>query len=80
MAVSTGCQFQSRSGRHCHVLDTPDKAEIVAAAEEAFEELAAPVPRWARLKALASGLATAVRGTGPLAALVVQIEKAVHGF
>jgi len=79
LAVPTGCQFQSRSGRH-FTFWTRDKAEIVAAAEEAFKELAAPVPRWARLKVLASGLATAVRGTGPLAALVVQIEKAVHGF
>ena len=32
------------------------------------------------IKVLASGLAAAVRGTGSLAALAVQIEKAVHGF
>jgi len=48
--VPTGCQFQSRSGPHCHIPDTPDKAEVAATAEEAFEELAAPVPRRARLK------------------------------
>ena len=80
LAVPAGCQFQSRSDPHCHVQDTPDKADVTAMAEEAFEELAAPVPRWARPKIMASGLAAAVRGTGSLAALAVQIEKAVHGF
>lgn len=69
-------QFVDELSRSGHA----DKAELAATAEEACEELAAPAPRWARLKVLASGLAAAVRGTGSLAALAVQIEKAVHGF
>jgi len=69
-------QFVDELSRSEHA----DKAELAATAEEAYEELGAPAPRWARLKVLASGLAAAVRGTGSLAALAVQIEKAVHGF
>ncbi len=57
-----------------------DRAELAAAAEEACQELSEPAPRWARLKILASGLASAVRGTGALAALAVQIEQAIHGL
>lgn len=57
-----------------------DRAELAATAEEACQELSEPAPRWARLKILASGLASAVRGTGALAALAVQIEQAIHGL
>lgn len=52
LAVPAGWQFQSRSGPHCHVQDTPGKADVTAMAEKVFEELAAPVPRCARLKIL----------------------------
>ena len=69
-------QFVNELSRSGHA----DGAELAATAEEACGELAAPAPRWARLKVLTSGLASAVRGTGTLAALAIQIEKAVHGF
>jgi len=55
-------------------------AELAAVAGEVGQELAAPAPRKTRLQILASGLAAAVRGTGPLAALAIQIEQAIHGL
>jgi hypothetical protein len=69
-------QFIGELARSGHA----DRVELAATAEEACQELAGPAPRRARLKILASGLAAAVKGTGLMAALAVQIEQAMHGL
>jgi hypothetical protein len=62
-----------RSGR-------PDRTDLIEAAEDAREELAAPAPRTGKLKVLVAGLGRAVAGATSLATLTAAIEKAVHGL
>ena len=68
--------FIAELGRIGH----PDLAELAEVVDEARQELAAPVPRLARLRVLAKGLASAVVGATSLAALASQIEQAIHGL
>jgi hypothetical protein len=63
----------ARSGR-------ADRADLIEAAEDAREELAAPAPKLGKLKMLAAGLGRAVAGASSLAALAEAIERAVHGL
>jgi hypothetical protein len=63
----------ARSGR-------PDGQDLTDLAVDVRSELATPTPRIPRLKALASGLASAVAGASSLATLASQIEQAIHGL
>lgn len=69
-------QFIGELSRSGHA----ERAELVATAEEACQELAEPTPRLARLKILASGMVAALKGAGLLSALALQIEQAIHGL
>lgn len=57
-----------------------DRADLIEAAEDAREELAAPAPKLGKLKMLAAGLGRAVAGVTSLATLAEAIERAVHGL
>jgi hypothetical protein len=59
---------------------SPDVTELAQVVGELGQELGAPAPRKKRLEILASGLAKAVSGPGPLATLAIQIEQAINGL
>lgn len=58
----------------------PDRDDLTELAQEARQELEAPVPRMPRLKALANGLAAAVAGVTSLATLAARIDATIRGL
>ncbi|WP_030410286.1 hypothetical protein [Streptomyces sp. NRRL S-1448] len=58
----------------------PDRADLIEAAEDAREELAAETPRMGKLKLFARALVGAVPGFTALTSLAVTIEEAIRGL